>query len=120
MLTSLGSLLEEQAVDPLNMIFSTLVAKKEEKQLSSRIRFMILDLIDLRKSRWGAAPPPKRVAPSTPNKGSLHRSTSSLKTGGGGGGLRNALRANKGGSGGGKSPLHCILLEEKLINLGLQ
>jgi hypothetical protein len=63
LLNTIGKRLEENSSTQMNTYFSELMVFATHKALSSRIRFKVLDLIDLRKSRW--------VPRSTTNTGPL-------------------------------------------------
>ncbi|KAL7421895.1 hypothetical protein Q5752_003667 [Cryptotrichosporon argae] len=60
LLTTIGYIFEREGKDALNIFFTRLYAIKDMDNVASRIKFMILDLIDLRKNGWvsrkGAAP----------------------------------------------------------------
>jgi len=76
MIKSLGLFLHQKNPDRLNLVLSKLVERKEKGDLPLRIRFMILDLEDMRKHNYRVPPPASKRIQS--NKGRLTRSVDGL------------------------------------------
>eukprot|EP00339_Tiarina_fusa_P000416 CAMPEP_0117035740 /NCGR_PEP_ID=MMETSP0472-20121206/25367_1 /TAXON_ID=693140 ORGANISM="Tiarina fusus, Strain LIS" /NCGR_SAMPLE_ID=MMETSP0472 /ASSEMBLY_ACC=CAM_ASM_000603 /LENGTH=1039 /DNA_ID=CAMNT_0004745305 /DNA_START=30 /DNA_END=3149 /DNA_ORIENTATION=- len=84
MLKSLGDLLQRNSSDAMSIIMGSLQARKSDKTLSSRIRFMIQDTIDLAKNSFRVPHPQgaPRGKPKSRGKSALSSSVNSLNTGG--------------------------------------
>lgn len=62
LLTTVGKQFEASSTQPLDPVFDRLKAIVKNDSISSRIRFMVMDVIDLRKNKWQSR---KEVVPTT-------------------------------------------------------
>lgn len=62
LLTTVGKQFEETSARPMDVVFERLLALTKNDLVSSRIRFMIMDVVDLRRNKWNSR---KEVVPTT-------------------------------------------------------